>query len=163
MSPRRLAVIGAALAGVVATAGMLAARPRPAPAPVPGTGVDWERELWDRSAPVESAKTAPAAPAAKAAPRPARAPQHLLTARGTVADPTATAHAIVGWVASRGGLATVTKGQHIAVKVPAAGVPELFAQFPELQPSGPAPRAPGGGALWVNLSIQLDPSDIVRP
>lgn len=158
MNPRRLAVIGAALAGVVVAAGMLAARPRPAPAPVPGTGVDWERELWDRSAlPVEPAMTAPAAP------RSARAPQHLLTARGTVTDPVAVAHAIVAWVANRGGLATLTKGQHIAVKVPAAVVPELFAQFPELQPSGPAPHAPGGGALWVNLSIQLDPSDIVRP
>lgn len=153
---RRAVLVAASLAAAGVTAGVLATRPRPAPPPGPSTAVDWERELWDRAPSTAAPAASPLiAPPAQVLPRPARAPQQLLTVRNTVADPPAVAREIVAWVAGRGGLAVATKGHHVAVKLPSAELPELFAKFPSLRPSGPAPRVEGAGRLWINLSIEL--------
>lgn len=153
---RRAVVVAAALAGVALAAYVVGARPRPAPPARPAAVVNWDRELWNR-APAAAAPAAPqpAAPPARSLPRPARAPQQLLTVRSAVVDPSAAAKEIVAWVTGRGGLAVATKDHHVAVKLPSEKLPDLFARFPSLRPSGPAPRADGAGSLWVNLSIEL--------
>ena len=149
------AALAMVLAGAVA-AGNRWFRPQSPIAKPDPAQVDWERELWDRvPSPAAPAASPPTAPSAQAVPHPAQAPQQLLTVRSAVADPPATAREIVAWVTGRGGLAVATKGHHVAVKLPSAELPELFAQFPSLRPSGPAPRTERAGRLWISLSIEL--------